>query len=141
MSKLPDDALVLLPVSDLVLFPGMVVPIVVGRAGSIAAAQEAARGERPLGIVLERGAAAGEPGPEDLNRVGTSANILRYLTAPDGSHHVVVQGVQRFRILDFLEGKPFLAARVDSSTMPSPRRIRRRSRRVSCSYGSAPRRC
>ncbi len=112
MSKLPDDALILLPVNDLVLFPGMVVPIVVGRVGSIAAAQEAARNELPLGIVLQGNAAAKDPGPEDLSRVGTSANILRYLTAPDGSHHVVVQGVQRFRILDFLEGKPFLAARV-----------------------------
>ena len=54
MDKLPDDAMILLPARDLVLFPGIVLPIVVGRGGSIAAAQEAARNERPLGVVLQR---------------------------------------------------------------------------------------
>ena len=105
--------MILLPVRNLVLFPGIVLPIVVGRGNSIAAAQEAARKELPLGVVLQRDPAVETPGPEDLYRVGTVANILRYLTAPDGSHHVVCQGVQRFRIIDFLEGQPYLVARVE----------------------------
>jgi ATP-dependent Lon protease len=53
-----------------------------------------------------------EPGPDDLYRVGTLANIVRYITGPDDSHHIVCQGVQRVRILDFLPGTPFPAARV-----------------------------
>src|SRR5581483_5215162 len=48
-----------------------------------------------------------------LYRVGTSADILRYVTSPDGSHHLVARGVRRFRVLEFLEGYPFLAARVE----------------------------
>jgi ATP-dependent Lon protease len=113
MNKLADDQIILLPVRNLVLFPGIVLPLVVGRGNSIAAAQEAARKELPLGVVLQRDPTVETPGPEDLYRVGTVANLLRYLTAPDGSHHVVCQGVQRFRILDFLEGQPYLVARVE----------------------------
>ncbi len=118
MNAIPEGSLILLPVRDLVLFPGMVVPIVIGRPTSIAAAQEAARSEAPVGVVLQRSANVDDPGSEDLYRVGTIANILRYLTAPDGSHHVVCQGVQRFRVVDFLEGKPFLVARVEPISDP-----------------------
>ena len=109
---LPEDALVLLPVRDLVLFPGMIVPIAVGRPASVAAVQQAVREERPVGVILQRDPAADDPGPDGLHRIGTVANILRYMTAPDGSHHIVCQGVQRFRILDLLEGTPFPVARV-----------------------------
>ena len=109
---LPEDALVLLPVRDLVLFPGMIVPVAVGRPASVAAVQQAVREERPVGVILQRDPAADEPGPDGLHRIGTVANILRYMTAPDGSHHIVCQGVQRFRILDLLEGTPFPVARV-----------------------------
>ncbi len=70
------------------------------------------REQRPIGVVLQRDAKQSEPGPDDLHRVGTIANIVRYITGPDGSHHIVCQGVQRVRILDFLPGTPFLAARV-----------------------------
>jgi ATP-dependent Lon protease len=108
-----NDPLILLPVRNLVLFPGMVLPIVVGRGESIAAAQEATRSEQPLGVVMQRQPGIETPGPEDLHRVGTVANILRYITAPDNTHHIVCQGVQRFRIQEFLEGKPYLAARVE----------------------------
>ena len=55
---------------------------------------------------------ADDPGPDDLYRIGTVANIVRYLTGPDESHHIVCQGVQRIRMLDFLPGTPFPVARV-----------------------------
>lgn len=97
----------------MVLFPGLVLPVVIGRGASIAAAQEAARTEKPIGMLLQRDPAVEEPGPEDLYRIGTVANILRYVTAPDGSHHVVCQGVQRFRVLEFIESKDYLTARVE----------------------------
>jgi ATP-dependent Lon protease len=109
---LPEDALILLPVRDIVLFPTMIVPITVGRPKSIAAIQEAVREERPIGVVLQRDPAEDDPSPDGLHRIGTTANILRYMTAPDGTHTIVCQGTHRFRILDFLQGTPFPVARV-----------------------------
>jgi ATP-dependent Lon protease len=109
---LPEDALIIVPVRNVVLFPGMVFPLTVGRERSRAAAQEAARLQRPLGILLQSKPEVEEPGPDDLHWVGTTASVLRYITAPDGSHHAICKGVKRFRVLQFLEGYPFAAARV-----------------------------
>ena len=109
---LPDDALIILPVRNIVLFPGVVLPITIGRSRSRAAAQQAVRMQIPLGVLLQRNKDVEEPGPDDLYWVGTTANILRYVTAPDGSHHIVSQGDQRFRVLQFLDGWDFPVARV-----------------------------
>jgi ATP-dependent Lon protease len=109
---IPDDALIIVPVRNIVLFPGVVAPITIARPKSIAAAQQALREQRPIGILLQHNAEADDPTPEDLYRVCTIANIVRYITAPDDSHHIVCQGVQRARILDFLPGTPFPVARV-----------------------------
>ena len=110
---LPEDALIIVPVRNVVLFPGMVVPLTVGRERSRAAAQEAARLQRPLGVLLQSKTDVEEPGPDDLHWVGTTANVLRYVTAPDGLHHAICQGLKRFRVLQFLEGYPFSVARVE----------------------------
>jgi len=110
--RIPGDALIIVAVRNVVLFPGMVAPITINRAKSIAAAQQALREQRPIGIVLQRNADVEDPTPDDLYRIGTVANIVRYVTAPDDSHHIVCQGTQRVRMLDFLPGTPFLAARV-----------------------------
>ena len=59
---------------------------------------------------MQRDAEVADPTALDMHRMGTVANIVRYMTAPDGSHHIVCQGVQRMRILDFLPGTPILAA-------------------------------
>ncbi len=109
---LPDDAIIILPVRNVVLFPGVVLPITIGRERSRAAAQQAARAQRPLGVLLQRKKEVEEPGPDDLYWVGTTVNVLRYVTAPDGSHHVVSQGDRRFRVLQFLDGWEFPVARV-----------------------------
>jgi ATP-dependent Lon protease len=109
---IPSDALIIVPVRNTVLFPGVVFPITVSRPKSIAAAQQALREQRPVGILLQRNADAEDPTPDDLYRIGTVANIVRYITGPDETHHIICQGVQRARILDFLPGTPFLAARV-----------------------------
>ncbi|MDE2377715.1 endopeptidase La [Bradyrhizobium sp.] len=111
-AKLPDDALIIIPVRNMVLFPGVIAPIAIARPKSIAAAQQALREQRPIGIVLQRNPEADDPSPDDLYRICTVANIVRYITAPDETHHIVCQGVQRARILDFLPGTPFPAARV-----------------------------
>src|SRR6266849_49310 len=109
---IPNDALIIVPVRNTVLFPGVVAPITISRPKSIAAAQQALREQRPIGIFLQRNPDVEDPGPDDLHRIGTVANIVRYITGPDETHHIICQGVQRARILDFLPGTPFPAARV-----------------------------
>ncbi len=109
---LPADALIIVPVRKMVLFPGMVAPITVGRPRSIAAAQEAVREQRQIGILMQRDAEAAEPAAIDMHRFGTVANIVRYITAPDGTHHVICQGQERFQVVEFLNGWPFFVARV-----------------------------
>jgi ATP-dependent Lon protease len=111
-APVPADALIIIPVRNTVLFPGVVMPITIGRPKSIAAAQQAVREQRPIGILLQRDAELSEAGPDDLYRVGTMANIVRYITGPDESHHLVCQGVQRIRVLDYLPGAAFPVARV-----------------------------
>ncbi len=109
----PADSLIILPVRDMVLMPGTIMPISVGREGSIAAAQQAAREERQIGVLMQRDPTQETPTALDLHRTGTIANILRYVTAPDGAHHIVLQGEQRFRVAEFLHERPFILARVE----------------------------
>ena len=110
---LPDDAVILLPTRNAVLFPGVVAPLMVGRPQTVAGAQAAAKAGKPVGVLLQSDAAADTPGPDQLHRVGTMAEIMRYVTSPDGAHHLVVRGMNRFKILELLDGYPFLAARVE----------------------------
>jgi ATP-dependent Lon protease len=117
--QLPQDALICVPVRNVVLFPGVVFPLTIGRERSRAAAQEAVRLQRPLGVLLQSKPDVDLPGADDMYRVGTTANVLRYITAPDGAHLVVCQGVTRFRVLQFLDGYPFTAARVEFIEQPS----------------------
>ncbi|MBS7541674.1 endopeptidase La [Ancylobacter oerskovii] len=118
-----DQPLILLPVRGFVLFPGVVLPLAVTRPASVAAAQQAVREGRPVGLVMQRDPALEEPGPHDLHRTGVIANILRFVTAPDGTHHIVLQGEQRFRIESFVREKPFITAhvqRVEEASERSP---------------------
>ena len=105
--------LVILPVRNVVLFPGTVLPIGMNREGSIAAAQEAVRAERKIGVLLQRNSEQDNVTGEDLHRIGTVASVLRYVTGGDGAHHLVLQGERRFRVLDFQPGLPYLMARVE----------------------------
>jgi ATP-dependent Lon protease len=110
---LPEDALIIVPVRSVVLFPEVVLPLTIGRRRSILAAQEAVKGDRLIGIIQQRDPTQDLPGPDDLYSIGTTASILRYLTAPDGAHHIICQGKDRFRVKEMLTGYPFLAARVE----------------------------
>jgi len=112
LPPLPPDALIIVPVRNTVLFPGLVLPITLGRPKSVAAAQQAVRDQRQVGILLQRDPEVADPTPIDMHRMGTLANIVRYITAPDGSHHLVCQGEQRFQIVKYLSGWPFFVARV-----------------------------
>jgi ATP-dependent Lon protease len=111
---LAEDVLIILPVRNLVLFPGIVQPIAIGRSRSLAAAQEAVRTQRRVGLLLQTDASADDPGPEQLDAVGTAASIVRFITAPDGAHHLIVQGEERFKVLDYVSREPFLVARIET---------------------------
>ena len=109
---IPEDALVIVPIRNVVLFPGMILPLTIGRQQPILAAQQAVKTERPVGILLQRDAEVEVPGPEDMCLVGTVANLLRYVTLPDNTHVIVCQGLQRFRAVEYLPGYPFPVARI-----------------------------
>src|ERR1700704_2947492 len=108
----PREATIMLPVQNMLLFPGLVLPLTIGRPSSIAAAQEAARSGRKIGLLLQDDPTIEQPGPEHLRRVGTIAEILRYVTSED-NHYVICRGLRRFRVEEFLSGYPFLLARIE----------------------------
>jgi ATP-dependent Lon protease len=112
------DSLIILTLRNTVLFPQTVLPIAIRNERTIAAAQEAIKSQRKVGFVLQRDPEADDPALEGLHRVGTMASIVRYVTAPDGSHHLICQGEQRFNVRDYTGRDPFITARVE--LMPEP---------------------
>jgi len=118
---LPDDAIIIVPVRNFVLFPDVVLPLTVGRPLSVNAAQAAVRESRPIGVLTQRDPTVDDPSASDLHRVGTVANVLRYVTAPDDTHNMIVQGGGRFRVSEFLDGWPYLVARIERIAEPDPK--------------------
>jgi len=108
-----DDSLIILCVRSMVLFPGVVLPLSVGRKQSVEAVQEAVRFDKPIGLLLQRSPQTENPGPEDIYRAGTIASVLKYLPAPDGSRHIICQGQQRFRVVEFQQFHPFPIAKIE----------------------------
>ncbi|MFI4889444.1 MAG: endopeptidase La [Steroidobacterales bacterium] len=115
----PEDVLIILPVRNMVLFPGVVLPVTIGRHRSLAAAQEAVRTQRRVGLLLQNDPSIEDPGAEDLQRVGTSATIVRFITGTDGTHHLICQGEERFSVLDYVSREPFLVARIQAHAEPT----------------------
>src|SRR5580704_2609590 len=111
---LPDDVIPVVAMRNVALLPGTVVPIALGREESIAAAQEAVRSGRKIGLLLQHDAAVEKPTSHDLHQLGVLASVVRYVTAPDGSHHLVAQGEGRFRAREFVQERPFLAATIET---------------------------
>ena len=110
--NIPDGALVILPVRNRVLFPSMMMPLTVRGRARRHAVEEAVRQQVPIGIVVQRDPNVEKPKPEDLYEVGTTADVARMFTLPDGRRQVIVQGRRRFEIAEFLETEPLLVARV-----------------------------
>jgi ATP-dependent Lon protease len=113
-----ETELLILPARDVVLFPGVVLPIAVNRPRSTAAAQEAVRTHSRIGFLLQKSASLEDPGPDDLDRVGTVASIARFVTAADGVHHLICHGEQRFEVVEFIATGPVLKARVTLHSDP-----------------------
>jgi ATP-dependent Lon protease len=109
----PEDVLIVLPMRDLVLFPGVVLPIAIHGKRALAAAQEAVRTQRRVGLLLQNDPAIEDPETDGLHQVGTAASIVRFITAADGTHHLICQGEQRFTVLDYVSQEPFFVARID----------------------------
>ncbi|MDB2575837.1 endopeptidase La [Planctomycetota bacterium] len=111
-----DDAeieeLVIVPVRNMILFPGVVLPLMLGRESSVLAVRAAVEDDRPIGLLLQRDERDDSPGPSDLFKVGTVGEIMRYWTAPDGRHQAICQGLSRFEVIDYVETEPLLVARV-----------------------------
>ena len=107
------QTLVILCVRSMVLFPGVILPLRVGRRRSVEAIQSVLREEKSIGLLLQRKPELEAPTPEELFQVGTMAAVLKYIPSADGGHHVICQGQARFRVLEFLEREPNIVARVE----------------------------
>ncbi len=110
-AKLP-DALPILPLRDTVVFPHLPAPLVVGRPQSIKTVDQVLVGDKMIALVAQHNPAVEEPGPADLYKIGTAAVVLKLLKFPDGTLRVLIRGVERIRIHDFVQQQPFPVARV-----------------------------
>jgi ATP-dependent Lon protease len=116
---LPDDALIILPLRNMVLFPGMVAPVHAADQRTIAAAQEAVRAGLQVGTLLQQDPSPETPPASRFHQIGTVASILRYVTAQDNEHYLVCQGHERFRVVEFLDAFPFYVARIERLPQPA----------------------
>ncbi len=104
------ESLPILPLKNTVLFPGVVVPITVGRDRSLALVKEAYAGDKIIGVVTQKNEDVEEPRYEDLNLVGTVAQILKLIKMPDGSRSIVIQGKSVFEVDKFTQEQPYFKA-------------------------------
>lgn len=112
-SSLP-QALPILALRNTVLFPGVVLPITVGRDASLNLVKDAYAGDRLIGVIAQRDAEVEAPGPDDLYRIGTAATILKLIKMPDGSVSIVIQGKRRFELKEVTQREPYLRAHVEA---------------------------
>ncbi len=103
-----------LPLRNTVLFPGVVIPITVGRDKSIKLIKDAYASDRIIGVVSQKDVSIEDPKLSDLNNIGTIAQILRMLRMPDGNTTVIIQGKRRFKIGDIVQDEPYLKAKVEA---------------------------
>ena len=107
------DQIPILPIRNTVLFPGVVIPITVGRQKSIRLVKSTYRGDRIIGVIAQRNNKHEEPGFDDLYTIGTVARIIKMLVLPDGNTTIIIQGKQRFEIEKREQEDPFMTAKVN----------------------------
>ncbi len=105
--NLPKE-LPVLPIRNTVLFPGVVIPITVGRQKSIRLVKKAYKGDRIIGVTAQRNNKKEDPGFEDLYNIGTIAKIIKMLVLPDGNTTIIIQGQKRFELQSLVSDEPFL---------------------------------
>lgn len=106
------EILPILPLRNTVLFPGVVIPITVGRDKSIRLVQEANKGNKTIGVVAQKDGDIDEPNFDDIYTFGTQATIMKMLRMPDGNTTVIIQGKKRFEIKGLVESEPYFKAQV-----------------------------
>lgn len=109
--KIPDE-LPILPLKNTVLFPGVVVPITVGRDRSLQLVKEAYSGDKLIGVVAQKDETIESPNPDDLYEIGTVAQVLKLIKMPDGSKSIVIQGKTIFKIKEITSVEPYFRAKV-----------------------------
>ncbi|HSU28706.1 MAG TPA: endopeptidase La [Chitinophagaceae bacterium] len=106
------DNIALLPLRNTVLFPGVVLPITVGRDKSIKAVNDAYKGDKLIGVVAQKDSNIEDPGVNDLESVGTVAKIVKLIKMPDGGTTIIIQGKSRFLIESVYEEDPYFRAKI-----------------------------
>jgi len=119
LSEVPTD-LAILPLRDTILFPHAILPLAVARESSVALVHDAVKERKVIGVVTQRDPAIDDPVESDLFRVGTLTHIHKMFKFPDGSLRLVVQGVQRFRLHQVHQYRPFLKASIELLTEVVP---------------------
>ncbi|MEZ5058561.1 MAG: endopeptidase La [Saprospiraceae bacterium] len=114
------ETLPVLAVKNTVLFPGVVIPITVGRDKSIKAINAAYTGNRMVAVLSQKDTKIEDPTDRDLYRIGTVAKIVRLLKMPDGSTTAILQGRQRFELLEMLSEDPYMEAKIGTYPEGSP---------------------
>jgi ATP-dependent Lon protease len=115
------EILPILPLRNTVLFPGVVIPITVGRDKSIKLIREAYKGDRTIGVVSQRDVSVEDPSFDELNSVGTVAHIIKMLQMPDGNTTVIIQGKQRFRLLEEIQSEPYIKVSISKFNESKPK--------------------
>jgi ATP-dependent Lon protease len=117
--KIP-DILPILPLRNTVLFPGVVIPITVGRDKSIQLIKDYNKGDKTIGVVAQKSDTIEEPSVDDLYKVGTVAFIIKMLRMPDGNTTIIIQGKRRFKIDEFIQTEPYHKAKVSAFNEDRP---------------------
>lgn len=115
------EVLSILPLRNTVLFPGVVIPITVGRDKSIKLIKEAYKGSKTIGVVSQKDMTFEDPSFDQLNTIGTVANIIKILQMPDGNTTVIIQGKQRFMLIEEVQNEPYIKAKVERFAESKPK--------------------
>ena len=116
------DVLPILPLRNTVLFPGVVIPITVGRDKSIQLIKDYYKGDKTIGVVAQKSDDTEEPSGDDLYKVGTVATIIKMLRMPDGNTTIIIQGKKRFKIVEYTQSEPYHMAKVEAFDEATPPR-------------------
>lgn len=113
------DVLSILPLRNTVLFPGVVIPITVGRDKSINLIKDAYKGDKVIGVVAQRDVSIEDPKVTDLHSIGTVANVMKMLRMPDGNTTIIIQGKRRFQLEQPVQTEPYIRCKVRSFPEPA----------------------
>lgn len=119
--KTPEE-LSILPLRNTVLFPGVVIPITVGRDKSINLVKDAYKGDKIIGVVSQKNDSIEDPTIDDLNKIGTVAHIIKMLRMPDGNTTVIIQGKKRFELGELIQSEPYIKAKITAFNEIRPKK-------------------